>query len=132
MQIFGFDNASGKIRNANGRIALIDRKGVETASWDFASLLLHWNRKHNKACYVPSKSETTAERKYSYGNRIILGQGTDFQLFLGQMACGNIYYDPGIKMENVSAKPKIKKRSQFRIKSQYLTNLYKENEVVDI
>jgi len=126
MQIFGFDNASGKIRNANGRIALIDRKGVETASWDFASLLLHWNRKHNKACYVPSKSETTAERKYSYGNRM------DFQLFLGQMACGNIYYDPGIKMENVSAKPKIKKRSQFRIKSQYLTNLYKENEVVDI
>ncbi|MBK6989643.1 MAG: hypothetical protein IPH33_16235 [Bacteroidetes bacterium] len=60
------------------------------------------NRKHNKACYVPSKSETTAERKYSYGNRIILGQGTDFQLFLGQMACGNIYYDPELKWKCIS------------------------------
>ena len=62
---------------------------------------------------------------------IILGTGTDFQLFLGQMACGNIYYDPGIKMENIATKPKIKKRSQFRIKSQLLPNLYKLNEIID-
>ena len=48
------------------------------------------------------------------------------------MASGNIYYDPGIKMENVSTKPKIKKRSQFRIKSQNLPNLYKINEVLDL
>jgi hypothetical protein len=48
------------------------------------------------------------------------------------MASGNIYYDPGIKMENASAKPKIKKRSQFRIKSQNLPYLYKLNEVLDI
>ena len=95
-------------------------------------MLLHWNRKHNQACYVPSLSETANERQYKYGNKIILGTGTDFQLFLRQMANGNIYYDPGIKMENVSTKPKIKKRSQFRIKSQHLPNLYKDNEVLDI
>jgi hypothetical protein len=47
------------------------------------------------------------------------------------MACGNIYYDPGIKMENIETKPKIKKRSQFRIKSQFLPNLYKVNEIID-
>ena len=47
------------------------------------------------------------------------------------MANGNIYYDPGIKMENVSTKPKIKKSGQFRIKSQFLPNLYNENEIVD-
>jgi hypothetical protein len=45
------------------------------------------------------------------------------------MAVGNIYYDPGIKMENVSTKPKIKKRSQFRMKSQFLGELYKLNEI---
>lgn len=45
---------------------------------------------------------------------------------------GNIYYDPGIKMEDASTKPKIKKRSQFRIKSQHLASLYKINEIVDI
>ncbi len=66
-----------------------------------------------------------------YGNKIILGVGTDFQLFLAQMALGNIVYDPGIKMENISSKPKIKKRSQFRIKSQHLSSLYRINEVVD-
>jgi MvaI/BcnI restriction endonuclease family len=132
MQLIGFDIESGKIRNANGRIALVDLEGNETASWSFASMLLHWNRKHNQACYVPSLSETEQIRQYKYGNNIILGTGTDFQLFLRQMAIGNIYYDPGIKMENVSTKPKIKKRSQFRIKSQHLPNLYKENEVIDI
>lgn len=62
----------------------------------------------------------------------ILGTGTDFELFLKQMSLGNIYYDPGIKLENISTKPKVKKRSQFRIKSKHLTELYKENEVVDV
>lgn len=132
MQLIGFDAENGKIRNSNGRISLIDAKGNETASWSFASMLLHWNRKHNQACYVPSLSETQNTRQYKYGNKIILGTGTDFQLFLAQMANGNIYYDPGIKMENVSTKPKIKKRSQFRIKSQHLPNLYNQNEIVDL
>ena len=132
MQLIGFDIESGKIRSTNGRIALVDIEGNETASWSFSSMLLHWNRKHNQACYVPSLSDTDSDRQYKYGNNIILGTGTDFQLFLGQMASGNIYYDPGIKMENASTKPKIKKRSQFRIKSQYLPNLYKTNEIIDI
>lgn len=132
MQLIGFDQESGKIRNSNGRIALVDIDGNEAAAWSFSSMLLHWNRKHNQACYVPSLSETIGERKYKYGNKIILGTGTDFQLFLRQMAVGNIYYDPGIKMENVSTKPKIKKRSQFRIKSQFLGELYKDNEIVEL
>lgn len=132
LQLNGFDAESGKIRNSNGRISLVDVKGNETASWSFSSMLLHWNRKHNQACYVPSLSQVTHDRLYKYGNKIILGSGTDFQLFLAQMAKGNIYYDPGIKMENVSTKPKIKKRSQFRIKSKHLVNLYKLNEIVDI
>ena len=132
MKLIGFDVESGKIRNTSGRIALVDIKGNETASWSFASMLLHWNKKHNQACYVPSLSEKTTERQYKYGSKIILGTGTDFQLFLAQMANGNVYYDPAIKMENASTKPKVKRRSQFRIKSQNLANLYKVNEVLDI
>lgn len=132
MKLIGFDQESGKIRNTNGRIALIDQEDNETASWSFSSLLLHWNRKHDKACYVPSLSDTSGNRKYKYGNNIILGTGTDFQLFLRQMANGNIYYDPGIKLENMSTNPKIKKRSQFRIKSRFLTNLYKKNETIKL
>ncbi len=132
MRLIGFDQESGKIRNTNGKIALIDKNENETASWSFSSILLHWNRKHDKACYVPSQSIITGDRKYKYGNNVILGTGTDFQLFLSQMALGNIYYDPGIKLENISTKPKIKKRSQFRIKSRFLPNLYKMNEIVNV
>lgn len=132
MQLIGFDSESGKIRNTSGKIALLDQQGNEAASWDFASMLKHWNRKHNQACYIPSRSDLTIERKYSYGNNVILGTGTDFQLFLKQMDLGNVYYDPGIKMENVSTKPKIKKRSQFRIKSKYLPRLYNHNEILDV
>lgn len=132
MELIGFDESEGKIRNTNGSIALIDVKGNEAASWSFASMLKHWNRKHNKACYVPSMSLKNKPQEYQYGKDIILGTGTDFQLFLQQMALGNIYYDPGIKLENMSTKPKIKKRSQFRIKSQNLPSLYKENEIVDV
>lgn len=132
MKLIGFDQKSGKIRNSNGCISLIDQKGNETASWSFSSMLLHWNRKHDKACYVPSLADTIGDRKYKYGNNVILGTGTDFQLFLSQMANGNIYYDPGIKLENLSTKPKIKKRSQFRIKSRFLPSLYKKNEIIDV
>ncbi len=132
MRLLGFDCESGKIRNSSGRIALLDKDENETASWSFSSMLLHWNRKHDKACYVPSKSITEGDRKYMYGNNVILGTGTDFQLFLSQMALGNIYYDPGIKLENMSTKPKIKRRSQFRIKSRFLPNLYKKNEIINV
>lgn len=140
MCLIGFDQKEGKIRNTNGKIALLDKNDHEAASWSFSSLLKHWNRKHNQACYIPSlsrieyteDSEVKPERQYKYGNNAILGVGTDFQLFLIQMALGNIYYDPGIKMENISTKPEIKKRSQFRIKSQNLSSLYEANEIVDV
>ena len=132
MYLIGFDATSGKIRSSNGRIALVDLNGNEAASWSFASMLLHWNRKHNQVCYVPSLSDKTAEIKYKYGNKVILGTGTDFQLFLQQMAIGQIYYDPGIKMENIYTKAKVKKRSQFRIKSQHLSNLYNVSEIATL
>lgn len=132
MRLVGFDQSSGKIRNSDGKIVLLDRNENEAASWSFSSMLLHWNRKHNKACYVPSQSMKNGFLKYKFGNVVILGIGTDFQLFLSQMALGNIYYDPGIKIENMATKPKTKKRSQFRIKSGFLSNLYKINEVVDV
>lgn len=129
----GFNLESGKIRNSNGIIALIDNHKNIAASWRFSELLKHWTRKHNQACYVPSMSKTEPARFYKYGDSVILGTGTSFELFLQQMAAGNIVYDPGIKMENVSSgMPAIKRRSQFRIKSGNLANLYRENESVSI
>jgi hypothetical protein len=132
LKLIGFDRDELKIRNANGMIALVDKFENIASSWSFASLLLHWNKKHNQACYVPSLTTTIPEKKYKYGSKVILGIGTDFRLFLSEMATGNIYYDPGIKMENISTKPLIKRRSQFRIKSGNLKNLYFKNELISV
>lgn len=58
------------------------------------------------------------------------GKGTDF---LKAMARGQIYYDPGIKLENASSSnPKIKRRSQFRIKPVDIQGLYETMEMVDL
>jgi len=132
LALIGFDIESSKIRNAGGSISLIDDKGNEASSWSFTSLIKHWNRKHNQACYIPSKSILMPARQYYYGNNILLGDGTDFQLFLKQMALGNIYYDPGIKMEQASTKPLIKRRSQFRMKSGNINHLYKKAEQINL
>lgn len=132
LELLGFDKVERKIRNTEGKIVLLDSVNNEAASWSFSSLLLHWNKKHNKACYVPSITDSQEVKKYKFGDKVILGEGTDFQLFLSQMASGNIYYDPGIKLENMSFKPTIKRRSQFRIKSQHLPTLYKNSEIVNL
>jgi hypothetical protein len=132
IRLIGFDSDTGKIRNSDGRIALVDDLGNEAASWSFSRLIVHWNRKHNQACYVPSMSVLKPERKYRYGGQIILGSGTDFQLFLSEMDKGHIYYDPGIKLEDASTAPRTKRRSQFRIRSNNLVNLYKNRDVVDV
>lgn len=133
LQLPGFDVDSGKIRDSSGSISLVSDNGVVAASWSFASLLKHWRRKHALACYVPSQNQREPNRKYRYGEKVILGTGTRFDLYLQEMSKGNIYYDPGIKMENVSsAKPNIKRRSQFRISSKNLPCLYEQNELFDL
>ena len=63
---------------------------------------------------------------------MILGIGTDFYLFLTELFNKHIYYDPGIKMEHVSTNPLVKRRSQFRIKSVFLSKLYIKSELVDL
>jgi len=133
LALVGFDTESSRIKDVGGAISLIDSNGNEASSWSFTTLMKHWNKKHNQACYIPSKSIKTPIQQYQYGNKVLLGDGTDFQLFLVQMALGNIYYDPGIKMELAStSKPAIKRRSQFRIKSGNLVNLYKQSETIDL
>ncbi len=131
LNLIGFDHESGKIRNTSGSISLIDDSGNVAAAWLFTSLLEHWRRKHAFASYVPSIVRKNPQ-EYSYGNNIILGTGTRFDLFLQQMSLGNIYYDPGIKIENISTRPKTKRRNQFRIKSKFLPGLYEKNEVLNL
>lgn len=130
--LIGFDRTKGKIKRTDGKIALVDAEGNIAASWSFASLIKHWNKKHNLACYIPSMTQSKSRKQYMYGKDVLLGIGTDFHLFLREMSNQVIYYDPGIKMEFASTSPQIKRRSQFRIKSGNLQYLYMKNEKIEL
>ena len=128
LKIVGYSYEDNKITDSDGYIGLVSEKDSIAAAWSFTSILTHWRKKHNKASYTPSMSRKEPKLQYYFSDKIILGTGTTFDLFLKSIVEGHIYYDPGIKMENISKKPKIKRRSQFRIKSKYITQLYNKTE----
>jgi hypothetical protein len=122
----GNESKLGKITDSNGGLVLVDQKDNVAARWDFPSLMSHWNKKHNQAAYVPSMMRKTPKQQYFYGDCVRLGEGTDFFRFLNAVARQKIYYDPGIKVEGANtSRPKVKKRSQFRIRSKDLSSLYR-------
>ena len=56
-------------------------------------------------------------------------EGTDFFLFLRAVSDGAVYYGPALKLEGAtSARPKLKRRSQFRVRHQALAGLYQSAE----
>ena len=133
LQILGYDFTKQKITDENGSIALV-RNDKIAAAWYFADLLVHWNRKHNQAVYVPSIKRDDPTLQYHYGHLIRLCEGTDFLRLLSAFAERKVYYDPGIKLENASdpVRKKTKRRSQFRIKSKYIPSLYKKITTFDV
>lgn len=136
MKILGFDEKDLSISDPNGSIALIDRHDQIAASWSFAKLIDHWKRKHSQAVYVPCLSRNNTEtglKEYHYGKNLELGEGTNFEIFLASIQTGKIYYDPGIKMESASSdSPKLKRRSQFRVRHKDIKNLYNKYEILNL
>lgn len=127
----GYDEKTGKIDDIDGGILLISNNDEVAARWKFIDLIAHWNRKHAQAVYVPSMFRNPPP-EYCYGSRIMLCAGTDFGILLQAIAKGLVYYDPGIKMEEVSSsRPKIKRRSQFRVNHRDLHTLYRTWEIVN-
>ncbi|MDZ4809979.1 MAG: MvaI/BcnI family restriction endonuclease [Bacteroidota bacterium] len=125
--------------NAEGYVALVDNKNNLAASWSFKSIIDHWKAKHPQACYVPSKIRKgnfdSCTQQYSYGNNIILGSYTDVNLFLYELCLGNIFYDPGIKLEMAIEGERgqtVKVRSVFRTKPKHLSSLYYESQIIDV
>jgi hypothetical protein len=129
----GYDAEAGKITDASGGLTLYSPSGERAATWLFADLMTHWNRKHAQAVYVPAISQRVGElNEYRYGELVRMGEGTDFLRFLKCVAEGTVYYDPGIKVENVSTRPRSKRRNQFRIKSGEIGALYSKLTVVSL
>ena len=130
MTLVGFDAATGTITDINGGLALVTEDGEEAATWSFASLMAHWNRKHAQAAYVPSLFRTPPPA-YAYGPRVLLCEQTDFILFLDAFAAGRVYYDPALKLVRLpSGKEALHRRSQFRIQHSNLTRMYHRHETV--
>jgi MvaI/BcnI restriction endonuclease family len=131
--IDGFDSAKGRITNAGGTIGLVDLEGNVAAAWSFAHLMNLWSTKHAFAAYIAAEQAKGADRKYKYGEKVLLGEGTDFLFFLKALSAQKMYYDPAIKLENASAgNAVLKPRSQFRMKSSDLGILYSKSEIVTL
>lgn len=124
MELLGWDRLQSKIVDAGGGIALLDDADTVAAMWHFTGLIRHWQRKHDRAVYVPSMKSDGVPVQYSYGDLVRLGEGADFALVLKALDSGLVYYDPGIKLEHVSTQPKLKRRSQFRVRSADIGGLY--------
>lgn len=125
LKLEGYDRSAGKITNADGGIALTSDDGTLAAFWAFSGILQHWNRKHNNAVYISSEHRTDPENQYRYGNIVKLGEGTDPLHLLKAIEIEKVYYDPGIKVERMNdARPRTKRRSQFRVRLRDLNDLY--------
>jgi len=125
--------SGGKIHDKNGVVALVADDGEIAASWSFQGMMEHWARKHAHAAYVPSMLKKDPIQQYRYSRTVRLASQPDFLLVLGALEKGVIYYDPGIKLENATAqRSRLKKRSQFRIKSKDLGAIYGLCENVDV
>lgn len=121
----GFDHQTQRITDPRGSLALIDPAGNAAVEWSFSHLIGLWKRKHALAVYVPALARLEGERQYWYSGKVRLAEGTDFLTLVRAIAGGKVYYDPGIKLEGLNSDAiKTKHRSQFRIKSSELENLY--------
>lgn len=124
LTLVGYDAESHTMTDVNGGIYLVTDDGDLAAGWTFVNILAHWNRKHNQAAYIPSMPRKLPRLQYRYGPIVRLGESTNALLFLNAVNSGMVYYDPGIKLENVATRPIAKRRSQFRIHPRNISALY--------
>lgn len=131
LQLDGYDHERQKLVRTDGELALVNKSGVVAASWNFAGLLAHWRRKHARAAYVPAIRRIDPNVAFQFGSNVLLAEGTDYTQFLAALAEKAVYYDPGIKVERWSTKPKVKRRSQFRVSRARLSALYHSSEQIE-
>ncbi len=129
----GFDQNTGKIVNVSGGIRLLDENQNVSAEWTFGRLIKKWAEKHAAAAYVPYIREEGDAIRYRYNSPVLLGEGTEFELFLRAMLSGFVVYDPAPKlMREGASKTRVKARSQFRIGMKDLKILYKIVESINL
>lgn len=129
----GFDVGRCVVVDPMGGLELVDSGGRVAARWSFAKLINHWRTKHTQCVYVPSLKRDDSGVEYRFGYRVGLGQGTGFELLAAAMARGEVFYDPGLKLEQASTPhPVQKRRNQIRSAFRNVANLYDVYETLDV
>ncbi len=132
LTVAGYDRQKQHITDADGGIHLLSGKdGEVAASWSFAKLTGHWQRKHNRAAYIPSRTRQEPKAHF-YCPVVRLAEGTVLGKYLDAIIDGHVFFDPGMKIENASTKPKTQRRSQFRITANKVQHLYDHVETVNL
>ena len=132
LTVVGYVRKKQRMTEPDGGIYLVSRKNDEVAaSWSFAKIAEHWQRKHNRAVYVPSRTQPQPKAHF-YCPVVRLAQGTVFGKYLDAIIDGHVFFDPAMKIENASTKPKTQRRSQFRIPANRVEHLYDSIEEVSI
>lgn len=125
LTLVGYNHNTKKVTDVSGGIRLLAPDGVVSAEWTFGGLIEQWGRKHAAAAYIPYSKSITLPPQYKYDSPILMGEGTDFSLFLSALATGNIVYDPAPKLMYANGpKSSTKARSQFRMNVKELHRLY--------
>lgn len=128
----GFDADKKIIKNVNGAVELLTESGQCAASWSFEGLLMKWNKKHAQAAYIPYESNKIEPLSYRYFSPALMGEGTDFNLYLSALSAGLVVFDPASKVMNASTqRSTVKARSQFRISVKQLSHLYQKFAAVN-
>ena len=118
----------------NGMIALYETGTRNLAAgWSYLKLLEHWQRKHNRAAYIPYlREDEDGDTIVEFGPLITLGISTSFGLFLQAFQDSKAVYDPGDKATLKNGKWTPHSRSQFRINLNDIAAIYQEVREVDI
>jgi len=132
LRLVGFTDA--KHFDPNGMIALYDKgSGGLAAGWSYLKLLEHWQRKHNRAAYVPYLREGSGDgTTVEFGPLVTLGISTGFGLFLQAFRDGKAVYDPGDKAILRNGRWTPHSRSQFRINLNDIAAIYQQVRRVDV
>jgi hypothetical protein len=132
LTLLGWDSNRGLIVDAEAGIALLDDTQAVAAIWHYSAMIGHWGKKHDRAVYVPSMKHPDDPPRYRYGDLVRMGEGADFLRVLKAFDAGAVYYDPGIKLEGASTRPRVKRRSQFRVRSEGVSQLYSSMRTVGV
>lgn len=129
LAVRGFNLTRMVIEDVDGAVELLSKTGHCVAAWSFRHLMVHWNKKHAQAAYVPYESEKDKEKPpaYRYFSPTLMGEGTEFTHYLTALSKGLVIFDPGSKVMQASTeKSTIKARSQFRMSKRNLGELYQK------